>query len=391
MIANDTKKHETMPLDLFQSARFKFPQLSAGRAPLLLNPAAVSVSEEVTDKRTAREPSSEPQLSLNGVRRLGSLETIIAADAAFIPPPRCVRCQATTGLRRTETCCPRCRLTARLDELIGAKKLSPGVWERIRCIFCLPKAADKMPLDQARAVFQVLNLFVSRVTITEQAQLSAGELVERLLALPDLPPVFTKILRQRIATTRRNNTAKTCKDNDGGKRDGSNETQIGKNNLNAPNAKRKPVSAAQFTEVAVRQGCYCYWCGIRVVREAQIPPINRMHKNGNTILYYVGDDLREEAVGTIDHLLRVSDGGDNSLMNLVISCYQCNQERERITLAYGRPFARRRMPCRSCGGRFFHPDWGCCSICGAMPERARKSSRWFGYLTEKIKRWRRVV
>ena len=34
---------------------------------------------------------------------------------------------------------------------------------------------------------------------------------------------------------------------------------------------RKPVSIALFTEVAVRQGLFCFWCGIRVVREAQIP------------------------------------------------------------------------------------------------------------------------
>lgn len=60
--------------------------------------------------------------------------------------------------------------------------------------------------------------------------------------------------------------------------------------------------------------------------------------------------------------------------NLVISCYECNQEREIKTLAYSRPFARRRVPCDSCGGRFFHPDWGGCSICGAVPPRLEKPS-----------------
>lgn len=363
-MTNDTEKYETMPLNLFQSARFKRPQLPAGRAPLLLNAAVASASEDVPCERTTKEQSSESQLHLKDVRRLGSLQTIIAADAAFIPSPRCAGCQATTGLRRTETRCPRCRLTARFDELIGANKLSPGVWERIRCIFGLPKVAGKMPLDKARAVFQVLNLFVSRVSISEQVELSDRELAERLLALPDLPSVFIKILRQRIETTGRNNIAKSNKDNDSEKRDGSNETPHERNGLAAPAAKRRPVSAARFTEVAVRQGCYCYWCGIRVVREAQIPATNRMLKNGRTILYYVGDELREEAVGTIDHLLRFSDGGDNSSANLVISCLRCNQEREKVTIAYGRPVACCRVPCRNCGGRFFHPDWGCCSICG---------------------------
>lgn len=391
MIPNDTKQHETILPNNFQFTRFKRLQIPAGRAPLLLNAAVVVVSEAVPCEQTTNGQSIKPQLSLKGVRQLGSLQTLTAADAAFTLPPRCEGCQATTGLRQTETHCPRCRLALRLNDLISANKLSPEVWERIRRICCLPKATEKMPLDKARAVFQVLNLFVSRVPITEQVELSDRELAERLLALPDLPPVFIKILRQKIETIERNNIAKSCKDDDGEKSDGSNETRFEKNSLDAPTAKRQPVSAARFTEVAVRQGCYCYWCGIRVVREAQIPATNRMLKNGRTILYYVGDELREEAIGTIDHLLRVSDGGDNSLVNLVISCLQCNQEREKITIACGRPFARRRVPCRNCSGRFFHSDWGCCSICGAVPERTRKLSGWFGYLTEIIKRWRKVV
>ena len=360
-------------LNLFQSVRFKRPQLPAGRALLLLNPAAAPASEDVRGEQTVKKPCVERQSDLNSGQRLGSLETITAADTAIIPP-RCARCQATTGLRRKETRCPRCRLTMRLDELIGANKLSPEVWERIRGIFGLPIATEKIPLDKARAVFQVLNFFASRIPIAEQTALSDRKLTDRLLTLPDLPPVFANILRKRIEAGERNNVVKSKKD---------------KNDPDAPTAKRKPVSAAQFTEVAVRQGCYCYWCGIRVVREAQIPPINRMHKNGGTILYYVGDDLREEAVGTIDHLLRVSDGGDNSLVNLVISCLQCNQERERITLAYGRPFARRRVPCRNCGGRFFHPDWNCCSVCGAVPPFSKKSSKWLeklGSLSKLIER-----
>ena len=55
-MTNDTKKHETMPLDLLQFAQFKRPQLPAGRAPLLLNPAAAdSVSKDVRGERTTKE------------------------------------------------------------------------------------------------------------------------------------------------------------------------------------------------------------------------------------------------------------------------------------------------------------------------------------------------
>lgn len=389
---NDTEQHEAMPPNNSQFARFKRLQIPAGRAPLLLSAAvAAAASEAVPCEQTTNEQSIEPQLNLEGVRRLGSLQTLTAAGAAFIPSPRCEGCRATTGLRPTETHCPRCRLALRLDDLIGANKLSPEVWERIRRIWCLPKAAEKMPLGKARAVFQMLNLFVSRVSISEQIELSDGDLNARLIALPDLPSALIKIVRKRIEITERSNIAKNNQDKDSGKSAGSNDTPSEKDDLDAPAAKRRPVSAAQFTKVAVRQGCYCYWCGVRVVRISEIPQTNRMLKNGSKILYYVGDDLREAAVGTVDHLLRVSDGGDNSLANLVISCLQCNQEREKITLAYGRPFARRRVPCRNCGGRFFHADWGCCSICGAVPERAGKLSGRFGYLIELMKRWFRII
>lgn len=140
-------------------------------------------------------------------------------------------------------------------------------------------------------------------------------------------------------------------------------------------AKRKPVSAQKFTEVAARQGCFCFWCGIKVMRESEVPQTNRIVKNHSTIAYLSGDgQIREEAFATIDHLIRVTDGGDNRTENLVISCCECNREREIKTLCYNRPFARRRVPCRRCGGRFFHPDWGCCAICGAPPERPKKQS-----------------
>jgi hypothetical protein len=115
---------------------------------------------------------------------------------------------------------------------------------------------------------------------------------------------------------------------------------------------------------------------------------NRIVKNRSTIVYLSTDgQMREEAFGTIDHLIRVTDGGDNSAENLVVSCYECNQEREAKTLRFNCPFARRMTPCGSCGGRFFHPDWGCCSICGALPEISKRSSTILNNFTLLIKYW----
>ena len=139
--------------------------------------------------------------------------------------------------------------------------------------------------------------------LSEQIKLADGELAARLLALPDLPPVFIKAVGKKIETAARNNTVEPNRDHNGEKSGGSNDSPLEVNGLGALAAQRKAITAAQFTEVVVRQGCCCYWCGIRVVRVSQIPATNRMLKNGRTILYYVGDELREEAVGTIDHLL----------------------------------------------------------------------------------------
>ena len=158
------------------------------------------------------------------------------------------------------------------------------------------------------------------------------------------------------------------------------------------NAKRKPISAQKFTAVAARQGSYCYWCGIKIIRESEIPPANRIVKNHATVVYLSADgEMREEAFGTIDHLVRVTDGGDNSLPNLVISCYSCNQEREKTTLVHNRPFARRRLPCAKCGGRFFHPDWGCCSICGFAPQCSPKWIEGFSTLLKIIERVKKLL
>jgi hypothetical protein len=356
----------------FQFDRFKYPLLPAGRIPLLLNAALLLPNEKLSPKETIEsgcasssavinERISESQLNLPNVRQLCTLQTLLVADTKFTPARHCSGCQTTIGLRQTEKHCSRCCLAICFDKLISEGQLTTAAWEQIRRICALPKKLDKIPVNKARAVNQLLNSFANRISKAEQLGLSDSELAGRLLALPDLPSVFTKAVQKKVQT------------DSGSNGDQSNEAAHEEDKIVTKAVKRKPISANRFLEVAVRQGAYCYWCGIRVIREAQIPPTNRLLKNGNTLLYCVGDELKEEAIGTIDHLLRVADGGDNQTTNLVISCFLCNLEREKTTAAYGRPFARRRVPCHSCGGRFFHPDWGCCSICGAAPQRTRIS------------------
>lgn len=351
--------------------------LTAGRAPLLLTtrviPASLITNVEkqkpttnsketiaaigsTFDSEAATAAGSEP--ALQGVKLLGKLKGGgVLSSEQTVSLGECQKCRIANDLRRGETLCPRCRLNAHFDVLVNEKKLAAAAWERIRRVLCLPKKIKNLSAEQSRAAYHLLNMFVERFSFDEQEKMNADALITALNGLPGLPKLFSKCVREAAARA-------------GESGDG---------------AKRKPISAAKFTEVAARQGSYCYWCGIRVIREAEIPPKNRISKDHSTVVYLSADgELREEAFGTIDHLVRVADGGDNNSANLVISCYCCNQEREIKTLAHNRPFARRRVPCGTCGGRFFHPDWGCCSICGASPKRAKRSLSLFALITEYI-------
>ena len=271
----------------------------------------------------------------------------------FALPGECPKCRTMNSLHRGETLCPQCHLPIRFDALIKERKLSAAAWEKIRRALCLPTEIKNLSAVQARSVLRLLDSFTGKFSFDEQEIMTSEQLMPALAKLPALPKSFSKSLRAAAARA------------------------------GFTGAKRKPISAHKFTEVAARQGSYCYWCGIKVIRESEIPQANRIVKNHATVVYLSADgEMREEAFGTIDHLVRVTDGGDNSLPNLVISCHSCNQEREIKTLAYKRPFANRRLPCGECGGRFFHPDWGCCSICGAIPEQPKETSNLLRYVIE---------
>lgn len=401
-----------MPTNCSHCSQFDQPKdvplIGTERAPLLISETAIAKPTSFQEQADASESTAvaDPairaaQLPLASIAseevpntapvtvRLPDIANRQSPPAGLSLARQCRQCRATVGLRSAETYCAGCRLTRRFAALIEQRELSPTVWETLRRQLCLSVSIEKLSPDKARAVYQLLEIFVSRVSFAEQNVLTKRELCRRLTVLPDIPPVFVKLIERKpnnhAGHAETNNgatelTASAATGSDGG------SAAHKENKSTAQGAKRHPVSAQRFLEVAVRQGSFCYWCGIRVIRVSEIPPTNRMHKNGGTILYYVGDELREEAVGTVDHLLRVSDGGSNSLVNLVISCYPCNQERDKITAAYGRAFARRRVPCRNCGGRFFHPDWGCCSICGAIPKRVGNNSSWFRRLAQIAKK-----
>lgn len=138
----------------------------------------------------------------------------------------------------------------------------------------------------------------------------------RLYELPNVPPVFARLLKVGDRTELAHYPLSNSK------------TPSQRSNSSAP-AKRHPISAARFAEIAALRGSFCFWCGIKVIRIAQIPQRNRLEKNDLSIVYLSDSgEVCEEAFGTIDHLVRVADGGRNNLGNLVISCYPCNQMRD---------------------------------------------------------------
>jgi ribosomal protein L37E len=272
------------------------------------------------------------------------------------------------------------------EHLIAKEKLSLAAWHQLQMVLGLPPLIRDLTGRQTGTLRQILEYFAAHCPLNQQNTLGGNEL--KLWLIHHLPEVLKGHLTFfSLAAGINNNGSLSLAVSSG-----MTEAFVGKGKNTEkkqdPHAEgRIRFSAAEFVEVAARQGSFCYWCGIKVVRESQIPLHNRFIKNNSMLVYLTADGLREEAIGTIDHLLRITDGGNNHSANLVISCYPCNQERDKRTNTYGRPFARRRVPCPACGGRFFHPDWGCCSICGAVPKQAEKFSGLLDYLVKLTKKW----
>lgn len=362
--------------------------LKTGRAPLLLAtriiPASAMTDAEQETANTAAgnstlaaaAPAAGSKNKKPTVKLLGIIKGVVIAETPAeqsAPSRRCVKCRSSLELRRKETRCPRCRLAARHKKLIKNKQLSIGAWERIGCALLLSAEIEKTPTGKCRALFHLLNIFVKQFNFEEQNRMTDEDIKNRPEEPPDLPPVFAELLEGNNQT-----------DGNGSSRQLKSETS-GNSNKSTPRPKRRPVSVARFLEVVARQGSSCFWCGIRVVRVAQIPQKNRLATKDSKIVYRSSNgETRREAVGTVDHLVRVTDGGDNSLENLVISCYPCNVERDNKTQSYIHSVAGNRISCATCGGRFFYPDWGCCSICGAIPEEPKKSWSLFRYVVESL-------
>lgn len=362
------------PINLLQTNLFPSPELlpSGSTVPLLSSPptdritgesaaperenkaSAKSIIENLpTDSSTAAAMNRTPTVPT--IRLLGSIKSGMPGEI-YAVSGECPRCRTLGSLRDGETLCPVCLLPALFKNLIREHRLASEMWESIRRTLHLPTEIKNYSLKQARAILQLIEAFAKCYSFAEQEEMLMRRAVgAALIELPGLPPLFRKSLKRFIKRSQKR----------------------GK--------KRQPISACLFTAAAARQGSFCYWCGIRVIRQAAIPPEKRVVTKRSTVVYLTDTGkMREESFATIDHLIRVTDGGDNRVTNLVISCAICNQARDTATQAFHLESAKRRAAGGKDGGRFYHPEWGCCSICRAIPERAKNSRSRLRYVAESI-------
>lgn len=104
---------------------------------------------------------------------------------------------------------------------------------------------------------------------------------------------------------------------------------------------REQARREHLTNLIVEQGFKCYWCDgliIRLIWTVEIiralPQIypDQVYPDRDSIIMAIGwntdtGERVEIKKATIDHIVEISDGGDNSPENLTSACSGCNEER----------------------------------------------------------------
>lgn len=71
----------------------------------------------------------------------------------------------------------------------------------------------------------------------------------------------------------------------------------------------------------------------KVNRKRGAPLILTLEKRDGSACWFCGGALTETHPATIEHLLNVSNGGNNHINNLVLACNPCNQKARNISIA----------------------------------------------------------
>lgn len=381
-LTDDSSASDTRPeSENCLSAEFSLPP----------NETAKAATDELAAKRKSIlllsplfAPSDSAELS-------ATLIPVNSADKNLpAKPTGCRNCGTHMFLRDTESLCAKCALNADFKEMLADRRISLEFWQKFTTYLQLPVEIKKIDDGAARFITHLLRSATHDFSFSQQTKLREGELLKWLIK--NIPP--TSPWRKNLHAELTLLVAKKAAIAEHAISPAENRVASDSEEHRAPplaacqnaaapipladGSKRQKISASTYREVAYRQGSFCYWCGVRVVREAELAPPERLIKNAATIIYLANGNFYEEPFGTIDHLRRVEDGGDNRVENLVISCYPCNLTRDRKTRAFRRSGSRQSRPaCQCCGSRFFHLEWGCCSICGSSspnPTTAQKAA-----------------
>ena len=82
----------------------------------------------------------------------------------------------------------------------------------------------------------------------------------------------------------------------------------------------------------------CYWCHKFIVMRRSIPNPLILNISTNSITWRISpylkdpeekEEVRTALIASVDHLIRLHDGGSNRKANLVPSCIQCNSTRHK--------------------------------------------------------------
>lgn len=94
----------------------------------------------------------------------------------------------------------------------------------------------------------------------------------------------------------------------------------------------------------------CHWCGARVVFLDRVRSSQRVSTSDpRRVVVLVGGERVTFRLGTLDHVVPLSEGGSEELSNLVAACHQCNAGRDRAAAKRYSALISHVKPCVECG------------------------------------------
>lgn len=222
-------------------------------------------------------------------------------------PPKinqiCRKC--STPHNSKKEICVRCNLKTNLQKLIEKKLLPEEIVPKLFEYLELPSRIEELSFRQVQMVERHLEKI--RAKTFALSRLESGEVRVSKAASESPKP-----------QTRQHQPAKT-------------------------KPRWKGMRNENYRKLQKRERNRCYWCGVEVIKIAEVPLQNRIKINRFTLVYADKKGIIEKPIATVDHLVRHSDGGSAKLSNTVLSCSECNFKR---------------------GIEANQTDWQTCRLCG---------------------------